>query len=160
MTQLFNPTNFSRLAREIAMDILELDEILALHQLDAEDWERIHSDVRFQKMLADMRAQWNSAENTKERVRVKAATGIEMALDSVVLELMSPAIPLGQRVQAFQMLAKLGDLEVKPDQPVIQPGDRVQISINIGQGSVTTEKEQGVTIDVTPETLSFPVQHG
>ena len=58
------------------------------------------------------------------------------------------------------MLAKLGDLEVKPDQPVIQPGDRVQISINIGQGSVTTEKEQGVTIDVTPETLSFPVQHG
>jgi hypothetical protein len=163
MTQPFTPRNFSRLAREIAMDILELDEILALHQLDAEEWQQIQADVRFQGMLDDMRRQWNSADNTKERVRVKAATGIEMALDTVVLELMNPTIPLAQRVSAFQMLAKLGDLEIKPDAPVVAPGDRVTISINIGGDPKVVEKA-AITIDAepvpSPSPLNFPVQHG
>ena len=40
--------DFAALAREIAMDIFPLAQILELHQLTDEEWLRISGNVRFQ----------------------------------------------------------------------------------------------------------------
>ena len=121
--------NFAALAREVAMDILPLPDILRLHQVDDETWAQVQANQNFQKQLAGLVADWNSATNTRERVKIKAATALEAQLEVLVNDIADNTIPLNQRVEAAKLLARLGDLD---GQQATGAGERFQISINIG----------------------------
>lgn len=128
--------NFAALAREVAMDILPLSDILELHQLTLEDWERIQAQPKFQQMLTGLIQEWNSASNVRERVKVKAATGLEMQLEVYIHDIADPDIPLAQRTEAGKFLARLGELDGK--EFLGGPGGGAfQINLNIG----TVEKK-------------------
>ena len=99
------------LAREVGMDIFPIGEIIALHRLTEEEWERIQANQKFQQMVADMTVEWNSAKNTRERVRIKAATGLESVLEVYIREIADTTTPLAQRVEAGKFLARVGELE-------------------------------------------------
>ena len=88
------PVNFAYLARQIAMDILPLDDVLETHKLSDEQWVAIQANPAFQATLVDMIADWNTAANTKNRVRIKAATGVEATLEPTIAACMDPTIPL------------------------------------------------------------------
>lgn len=124
--------NFAQLARQIAMDLLDLDDILRLHDLTVEQWERIQADPTFQNTLKDMVTEWNSAGNTKNRIRVKAATGIEAVLEPTLQDVIDREIPLGQRIEAMKFLAKLGELIDQPAEGGLLASDRVSIQIYTG----------------------------
>lgn len=109
-TELF-AVDFAALAREIAMDIFPLKDILLLHQLDDMEWLRIQANPKFQAMLEGMVRDWNSALNTKERVKIKASTGLESILENYIRDIADGSIPLGQRVEAGKFLARLGELD-------------------------------------------------
>lgn len=102
--------DFATLAREIAQDIFSVDQIIALHRLEDAEWMQIQRHPRFQSMLAEMQREWNSAANTRERVRIKAATGLETTLEVFINEINNAAVPLSQRVEAGKFLARLGEL--------------------------------------------------
>jgi hypothetical protein len=97
--------DLASLAREIAMDIFPTQQVIEIHKLSDEEWQR------FQEMLASMQREWFSAGNTRERVRVKAATGLEAMLETYIREIGDERIPLTQRVEAGKFLARLGELE-------------------------------------------------
>lgn len=123
--------DFATLAREIAMDIFPLEDIIALHKLEDEEWMKIQSNARFQAMLRSMTLEWQSAANTRERVKIKAATGLESVLETYIREISDQSIPLAQRVEAGKFLAKLGELG--PDANVLGAGgSSVVININSG----------------------------
>lgn len=103
--------DFATLAREIAMDIFPVDEVVALHKLGDEEWRRIQEHPRFVAMLAGMQRDWQSAANTRERVKVKSATGLESMLEVFIRDINDGTIPLNQRVEAGKFLAKLGELD-------------------------------------------------
>jgi len=103
--------DFATLAREIAQDIFSVDQIVALHRLDDAEWLQIQQHPKFVAMLADMQREWNSAANTRERVRVKAQTGLETQLEVFIRDINDPGIPLSQRVDAGRFLARLGELD-------------------------------------------------
>lgn len=103
--------DLASLAREIAMDVLEVHQVIQLHKLSDEEWQKIQDNPRFQEMLASMQREWLSAGNTRERVRVKAATGLESQLETYIREISDESIPLTQRVEAGKFLARLGELE-------------------------------------------------
>ena len=84
---------FAALAREIAMDIFPVHDIIALHRLTEEEWQRVQKNPKFVSMVADMSAEWQSAANTRERVRIKAATGLESILETYIRDISDPAIP-------------------------------------------------------------------
>lgn len=129
--------DLSRLARDIAMDILKLDDVLQLHQVEREDWEKIAQTAAFRAMLDQMRADWLSAGNTKERVRIKAQTGIEAILEDLISDSVDREIPLAQRVECAKLLTKLGDLgESRPEGA---GAERVTIQINVGPTAQTIE---------------------
>jgi len=133
--------DFAALAREIACDIFPLADILKLHQLDDETWTRISQHPRFVAMLRQMTAEWNSASNTRERVSMKAATGLESMLEVYIRDINDPSIPLNQRVEAGKFLAKLGELDTQVG------GDtsgRFTIQLNIGE---TLREASFTTID-------------
>src|SRR4029077_14861074 len=122
--------NFAALAREIAMDILPLKDILELHKLSDEEWARISVNRPFQEHVARLAQEWNSASNTRERVRIKAATGLESELETYVRDISDPTIPLAQRVEAGKFLARLGELDGGREGAV---GQAFQINIQIGE---------------------------
>jgi len=132
--------DFATLAREIAQDIFTVDQIVALHRLTDQEWTRIQAHPRFQRMLVEMQRDWASAANTRERVRLKAQTGLETQLEVLISEISDTANPLTQRVEAAKFLARLGEM----DQPAsVAPGIGSGISIHIH----TSRGDKGVTIE-------------
>jgi hypothetical protein len=123
--------NLAALAREIAMDIFPLAKILEIHRLSDDEWQRISTHPKFTQMLGGMIQEWSSATNTKERIKVKSATGLEMHLDTYINDLTDPKIPLTQRVEAGKFLAHLGELMGKE---IVGGGGggAFQITLNIG----------------------------
>lgn len=120
--------DFATLAREIAQDIFTVEQIVALHRLEDDEWQQIQQHPRFIAMLAQMQRDWQSAANTRERVRVKAQTGLESQLEVFIAEINNPLIPLTQRVDAGRFLARLGELD--------------------GQVSSNTAVGSGITINI------------
>jgi hypothetical protein len=137
---------FAALAREIAMDIFPIDQILELHRLSEEEWARIQDNQKFRQILGDMTREWNATATTGERVRTKAATGLESTLEVYIRAITDDNIPLAQRVEAGKFLARLGELDGSKGTIGIG-GSGVTININTGGG------QPPVTIDVTSNPL-------
>jgi hypothetical protein len=132
--------DFATLAREIAQDIFSVEQVVALHRLDDDEWAKIQAHPRFVQILHQMQVDWNSAANTRERVRIKAQTGLESQLEIFVNEINNPTIPLSQRVDAGRFLARLGELDGQASQNVTTSSG---ITINI----VTGNRQQPLTIE-------------
>lgn len=141
----------AQLAREIAMDIFPIDQVLKLHQLTDAEWSRIQKNQKFIAMLDDMARQWNSALNTKERVKVKAATGLEAILEIYINEVRDLTIPLNQRVEAGKFLARLGELDGSVLAGAGAGGGGFAINITIGDTSrkVDVAPRPGIVIEGT-----------
>jgi hypothetical protein len=123
---------FAALAREIAMDILPIDQILELHRLTDTEWQEIQENPRFKSMLVDMMREWAATTSTRDRVRIKAGTGLESVLEVYIRAINDDKIPLTQRVEAGKFLARLGELDGNKE---LQGGGGVggfSISINLG----------------------------
>lgn len=139
--------DFATLAREIAMDIFPLKQILELHRLTEAEWVTIQENPRFREMLGSMVRDWSSASNTRERIRVKAATGLESQLEIYIRDINDPLIPLAQRVEAGKFLARLGELDTSSVLAGMgAAGGGVTINILTGQGKepVTIEAQRMV----------------
>lgn len=145
--------DFALLAREIAMDIFPLEDIIRLHQLSDVEWTRLSENRKFQEMIASMAREWEGALNTRERIKVKAQTALEAQLEIYVRDIADPSIPLAQRVEAGKFLARLGEMDGgKGD-----GSGQFVISLNIGDrrdiavvpGTTLTEKLiRGDIVDV------------
>lgn len=144
--------NLSKMAREIAMDIYPREHIQKTHQLSNEQWNAVIMNPDFQRMLSEMIVDWRSASGTRERVRVKAQTAIEAALESIYSEITNASIPFTQRIDGVKMLAKLGDLGER-EALVGGAGGSVNISINLGipgEGINQTVTIENEPLEVTP----------
>jgi len=136
--------DLASLAREIAMDIFPTEQVLAIHQLDDAEWQRIAVNPKFQDMLASMTREWQSAANTRDRVRAKAATGLEAMLEVYIREIGDETIPLTQRVEAGKFLARLGELDGSDK---IGSGGGNGVTINI----TTSQDRPTITLTATRE---------
>jgi hypothetical protein len=141
--------NFSGLAREVAMDIFPLETILEVHRLSNDEWEKINAHPKFQQMVHSMTIEWNSAQGTRERVKVKAATGLESKLESLINEIDNADIPLTQRVEAGKFLARIGELDTTNILGGSSGGSGVAITLNIG--NVTRKIEGAIPMVIEHE---------
>lgn len=136
--------DFAALAREIAMDIFPLADILRLHQLSDQEWQRIQDNPKFQAVLRELVAEWNATASTRERVKLKSSTGLESVLEVYIRDINDPGIPLAQRVEAGKFLARLGELDGAIGGA--GGGSGFSITLNIGE---TTKR-----VDMGPRTIS------
>lgn len=138
--------DLAMLAREIAMDLFDVGQILELHRLTDDEWRRIQETPKFQQMLAEMLAEWNSAASTRDRVRLKAATGLESVLEVYIRNIGDETIPLTQRTEAGKFLARLGELD---GQHAGMSGGGGQLLIQLNIGDVVRKAEVTRTIEAT-----------
>jgi len=134
-TEIFT-VEFAALAREIAMDIFEVKDIIAAHKLTEEEWLQIERNPKFQHMLGEMVRDWNSALSTRDRIKVKAATGLESQLETFIRDLGDTEIPLNQRVEAGKFLARIGEVDTAN---ILSGGGGSGFNITLNIGNVTRE---------------------
>jgi hypothetical protein len=138
--------DLAQLAREVAMDIFPLADVLKLHQLTDEDWLQVQENPRFKAMVEQMVREWNSAASTRERVKIKAATGLESQLETLIRGLSDEAIPYTQRVEGAKFLARIGEIEGS----FSGEGGASPFAININIGSLPPVLAQARVLDARP----------
>ena len=126
----------SSLAREIAIGLRDLDDILAAHKISPADYESLKNNDFFTKVIDTARIEWNSAINTANRVQLEAAFTSEQLLAPIYARAVSGAEPLNHVVDFLKWLAEVGGLKKDPAKG--QAGERFQITINLGADTKIT----------------------
>ena len=124
-----------RLAREIAMDIHPLHTILETTKTTFEQWETIKENPRFQALLASETEAWNTALNTHERVKIKAAAMMEEWLPELFSRLHDNGEALPAKIEGGKLLAKIAEIG---NTSVANPGaagERFSVTIHLGADS-------------------------
>src|SRR3954471_15324696 len=133
------------LAREIAMDIYTLEEIIHFTGTTIEEMERIKATPFFERLLASELEAWNGALNANERVKVKAAAAVEHFLPELHTRVLDPQENLNAKVEAAKFVAKLAGMGMDRVNVNDAGGDRFSVTINMG-----TDKQVKIAKDITP----------
>lgn len=129
---VYDDMKLVKLAREIAMGIKDLPDVLFDNSLTQLEFERISELPHFRKMLESEVAAWQSANNTAERVKLKAGAMIEEYLPELYARLNDRDEPLMGKIKAMELISKMAGYGAA-DIPVAgKPGDRVHVIINLG----------------------------
>lgn len=126
-----------KLAREIAMDIAPLDTILKQYAITMDAWAILQSNTRFQKYLLSEVEAWNTALNTHERVKLKAAAMLEEWLPELNNRLHDGDEALPAKIEGGKMLTRIagmGENSVGGS----GGGERFTVTINLGADSQLT----------------------
>lgn len=118
------------LARAIAMDFRELEEILEAHRVDHDKWERIRTTERFQSMLRQAVVEWNAPMSAAERIKLKSLAIVELSLEEMYTQMHNDKEPLSSRVEVLKTVAKFGDVGIVSKEQ--GGGDKFSVVINLG----------------------------
>jgi hypothetical protein len=146
------------LARELAMDIQPQDVILAKRGVTDEMYAEIIKNTFFSKVLTDAKAQWHSAINTPDRIKVEAAALLEDWLPDLYAQMNNVETPLSARIEGGKLLARLAGVG---EHAVAQGShEKFVIQINLGDEAKTLEiKEVPPISPVINEPLTIEVDH-
>lgn len=139
--------NLRKLARELAMRILPLEDILNLHQVSMSDLERLEGWPSFMKMLAEETEVWQSALNTKQRVEIKTWSMLEEALPAINEYIHSPNFNDNAKVALIGVMQKQVGIGVKENSTAGASGEKISITINTGSQELKLEREINPVID-------------
>ncbi len=129
---VYDDMKLVKLAREIAMGIKDIPDILFDHSLTQLEFDSIKRLPHFNKILAAEIADWGSAVNTAERVKLKMGAMVEEIAPELYARLNDPKEPLMAKIKGIELAAKLAGLGQADISPTGAPGDRVQVIINLG----------------------------
>lgn len=139
----FNDVTMLKLAREIAMDIRPLEDILKTHEVDGDTWEEISSNPTFKSYLRGALEEWASAINTSERVRLKSLAFVEEALPEFFARAHDQREALPAKVEVLKTIAKFAGIGGNVEGAV--QGERLSVTINLG-----ADHQVRIEKDVTP----------
>lgn len=145
----FNDAILLKLAREIAMDMRTVEEILETHKVTAAQWDAIKGTALFQNYLQQCVLEWQSAINTQERVKVKAMAFVEEALPEFYARAHDPNENLNAKVEVLKTVARFAGVGGSVDGGVV--GEKFSITINLG-----ADHQLRIEKDVTPRGIEEP----
>ena len=136
----FDDTTMIRLARELAMDIKPLEELLETHKISASEWEMMRENAHFQGVLYEQKVAWEGAQNTAERVKLKSLAFVEEALPEFYARAHDPKEPLNAKVEVLKTISKFAGIGGSNFDA--QVGERLSVTINLGADhSLKIEKD-------------------
>lgn len=140
----FNDAILLKLAREIAMDIRPIDEILKSYEVDTYAWDVIQQNFTFKGYLRGAIEEWNSATNTQERVRLKALAMVEEALPEFYGRMHDADEALQHKTEVLKTITKLAGLERQVGE--LGGGEKFTVTINLG-----ADQQVRIEKDITPQ---------
>lgn len=130
--EVLNNFLLAKLAREIAMNIREVPEILKTFKLSAEQYAAIEKIPFYKNVLDQYIIEWESARNTGDRLKIEAAAGLESAMPSLTARMQSEREDLGKAAEVAKLFSKIAGVEAGAAQSG-NPGDKFSITINLGE---------------------------
>ena len=128
------------LALEIAKGIKAPAEAMQEMGMEEIAWESLENSRAFKEMLNAASAEWNGANNTQKRVRLKAAVNVEQALPSFYVAMIDGREALASRVKVLEIMSKIGNLGVP--EPIVgaNNGQYFKLEIHMdGKSPIITE---------------------
>lgn len=142
----FTQQQLAALAREIAMDIKTIDNILRTHNLTNPQYEYLKENNEFFKhALKTLTIEWHSAASTPERIKIEAAAAIEDAMPVLYTRMVNKAEGLPGVTEVAKLFAKIAGVGERQE-GAGAPGERFTITIDLGGD----QKLVVGTKDVTP----------
>jgi hypothetical protein len=139
--------HLGKLAREVAMNVRDLEDVLKDYNLTPDQYESfIAGNDHFKEMLQAAVQEWNSALSTPDRIRVEAAQYLEEQLPLLAAAIGAVNEPLSGRAEVAKLLAKLADIGETSRSG--ESGGKFSINIHLGE-------EKTVTIEGTTEIQSL-----
>jgi hypothetical protein len=139
---------FLRLAREVAMDLNDVETILKTHQLTPERWKAIREDPRFLRLLEGEVVAWHAAGNTHERTKLKAGALIEEWLLEANARIHDPKELLAAKNETVKILTRIAGMGLDRTEAGGMGGERFSVTINMGD-----DKKLTFTKEVTPKVI-------
>lgn len=140
-----------KLAREIAMDLHELPQILDRYKISEEDWQELRAHPAFLRYLDSEVAAWQAATNTHERVKLKAAAAVEEWIPELFSRMHVAGESLSAKIEGGKLLARLAGMGLT-NANVEGGGEKFQVTINLG-----ADQQIKIEKDVTPKVIDGEV---
>lgn len=148
------PVLLAKIAREIAIGLRPLSEVIQAYNLSDQTYEKIKDHDHFTKLVGLFRQEWHSAANTAVRTQYEAAFTLEQALPLVYARATNGREALNHCVDFLKLLADLGGVKKNPSYS--QQHEQFKIIINLGadtkfefEGSKTPiDQAGGQAIDI------------
>jgi len=143
----YNHLTIVRLAREIAMNIRGIDEILEVQGISKDIFAKIRATKEFEKVLQNEVEAWNSATNTAERVRLKSLSFVEESLADFYADAVNKNESLSARTEVLKTVARFAGIGASNVDGAIN-GEKFLVTINLG-----SDKTLKIEKDVTPKVI-------
>lgn len=127
-----------RVAREIAMDLYPLDQILENCEVRGIEFDRWKDNPQFLKYLKAFKEEWHSALNTHERTKIKAGIVMEDFMEEAYRDLHNKKMALNHRVELGKLVAKIAGMGEPKFNTAGGSGPAFSLSINIGSNDRVT----------------------
>lgn len=145
---VYDDLKLIRLAREVAMGIKPLEDVLTNHDISIVEFEKLKGNPRFLHLFSSEVQAWESAINTQERVKLKSASLLEEWLPELYARMNDRTESLSAKIEGGKLVRDLGGLGGKFNVDGAAPGDRVSITINLGADvKLQYSREAPVIID-------------
>jgi hypothetical protein len=141
---MLTPSSLAALAREVAMDIKVLPDILKHYKLTEETYIDICKVPFYKRALEVATIEWNSALSTHERLRIEAAASLEDALPGLSARMNNKDETLPAATEVGKLFAKIAGIG-EPERGGAAATEKFTITINLG-----ADKKLEFTKDVTP----------
>lgn len=136
-------TTMLRVARDIAMDIYPLADILKNNDVSIPEFQRWSSHPQFLQYIKSEKEAWNAATNAAERTKLKAGIVMEMFMDEAHHSLHDRKTPLNQRVELAKVMARLAGFAAPTGATSTSGGPGgFKLQINIGPGREGYQPQQ------------------
>ena len=142
----FKEVTMLKLARELAMDIRPVEDILVTHEVTLEQWELISNHPVFKVYLRGAVEEWHSATNTPERVKLKSLSFVEESLPEFFARAHDAREPLAAKTEILKTIAKFAGVGGSVDGVIA--GERMIVNINLG-----ADHQFRIERDITPQVI-------
>jgi len=128
----------SRLARDIARDIVDIPDLLKVHQLTLAQYESILDNKFFQNRLEEEIAAWSA--DGRARIQAKAMAILEEGLVELYDLIHDKSQAMPAKIEALKFTARLASMS--EGAVPIDPQERIVFNITIGGQKHTYEQQR------------------
>lgn len=149
------PALVGGLARELAIGLRELEDILVAYNLSRTTYDKLQGNEFFTKAVDLARIEWNSAGNTIVRTQLEVAAAFELGFPKAYAIALDPKTPFNHSVDFFKLMADVGGIKKQPNQG--QAGERFQITINLGADTTLEFEGSRTPLNGDPALAALPI---
>jgi hypothetical protein len=129
---VYDEAKLVKLARQIAMGIKDIPDILYDNDLTLREFDEIKQLPLFARTLGSEVKAWEGADNTHSRLKLKAAAMLEEYMPELYARLNDRTEPLMAKMKAVELVSKIAGFGDREANPAGNPGDKVHVVINLG----------------------------